>query len=169
MKVEDFSRLVDGLSDSYGHGACWIWPMCKTQRGYGQVTIDGKKEGAHRASWSLRFGPVPAGKFICHKCDTPACVNPAHLFAGTHVENMMDMHAKKRSVFHKMPDLMRESGARLARAHTGEAHPAAKLTKKDAEKIRSDHRAQREIAKDYGVSQATISAVKQARRWVGGA
>lgn len=78
---------------------CWIWSAATNQRGYG--VIGGKEASdrlAHRYSYTLNVGPIPEGMFVCHHCDNPPCVNPSHLFLGTHEQNMADCVSKGRSV-----------------------------------------------------------------------
>lgn len=81
------------------NSGCWLWlgPVKIGRRqGYGQFTLEGKTVGAHRAAWRLFRGTIPDGLFVCHKCDVRTCVNPDHLFLGTHVDNMVDMESKGR-------------------------------------------------------------------------
>lgn len=75
--------------------ACWLWVGARRHR-YGEVWRDNKHVYAHRVSYEIANGPIPAGLFICHRCDTPLCVNPAHLFAGTQTDNMRDAANKGR-------------------------------------------------------------------------
>jgi hypothetical protein len=79
---------------------CWVWLGSKGRRGYGalHVIVNGVRQmmGAHRISWTIHNGPIPAGLFVCHKCDNPQCTNPDHLFLGDGRDNMRDCAAKGR-------------------------------------------------------------------------
>lgn len=86
MLEEKFWNQVDKTGD------CWIWTG-RTERGYGRV---GRRGLAHRVAYEFSKGPIPEGLEIRHTCDTPPCVKPDHLVAGTHAENMRDMVERER-------------------------------------------------------------------------
>jgi hypothetical protein len=133
---------------------CWLWTGALVPKGYGSVRDDGpdfKRLGAHVASWKLHHGPVPIGLFVCHRCDVRWCVNPDHLFLGTHQDNMDDMHGKGRA----------------GRAR-GEAISRADLTAAGVLEIverRRDGEAVRDIAADFGVTVGAIYHIASGRSW----
>ena len=81
---------------------CWLWAGPSSGHGYGAISLYGVACRAHRVSFMLHHGRWPS-KFVLHRCDVPACVNPAHLFEGTQAENLADMRAKGR--YRKPPRL----------------------------------------------------------------
>lgn len=88
-------------------GSCWLWTRGKDKDGYGKFAISGpaglpyqqKHVRAHRLAWEMTNGPAPADAVMMHSCDTPACVNPAHLSPGTQAENRTDCTLKGRNAF----------------------------------------------------------------------
>jgi hypothetical protein len=75
---------------------CWNWSKSKSKSGYGAIHFRDQKMRAHRVSYLVFVGEVPLGQLVCHKCANPLCVNPEHLFLGTHKDNSRDMVNKKR-------------------------------------------------------------------------
>lgn len=107
---------------------------------------------AHRLSWELFRGTIPTGAHVLHKCDTPACVNPDHLFLGTHSENMADMVRKGRS-----------------RGAVGVRNGSARLSEDDVREIRRVYAlggvSIRQIARRHGVSFGTIQELLAGKAW----
>ncbi len=81
---------IKGLLD------CWVWQGHCLSFGYGQARFDGKRQVAHRIAWQITYGPIPQGLFVLHKCDNPPCVNPTHLYVGTHTDNMRDVRLRNQ-------------------------------------------------------------------------
>lgn len=131
---------------------CWIWRKPFNKQGYGKIKIGQKYHFAHRYSWFLHYGPIPTGFFVLHKCDNPSCVNPAHLFLGTHVENMKDMRLKERQC-------------------RGVEKPKAKLTPESVRKIRklfvpsSRRFGASALGRMFGVSNTVVKMVIKGRIW----
>jgi len=78
-------------------GNCWIWTGHIDMWGYGKSNYNGRAGSTHRISWMLNRGDIPIGMCVLHKCDNPSCVNPEHLFLGTHKDNAQDRSSKGRN------------------------------------------------------------------------
>lgn len=134
---------------------CWLWTAASDQDGYGLGNMLGKHNiKMHRWSFETFVRPIPKEFLICHKCDTPACVNPAHLFIGTNSDNQKDSFKKGRKGKH--------IGAR------GALNPIAKLTVKEVGLIREAYASgvqQWVIAEKYKVTQSTVSNIITNRTW----
>lgn len=80
-------------------GFCWIWTGAKCTRGYGQINFLGKYQLAHRVAWMIHARreprPIPPGKWILHRCDTPACIRPSHLYCGTPLDDAVDARERR--------------------------------------------------------------------------
>ena len=92
----DKVRFYDRICPEPNTG-CWLWIGAPDSFGYGQIEINGASYRTHRLSWMIHRGEITKGLVVCHRCDTPACVNPDHLFLGTHGDNVRDMHKKGRN------------------------------------------------------------------------
>lgn len=75
---------------------CWIWTATRNAKGYGHFFIDGDMYRANRVAFEMATGRYPGALVVCHRCDNPSCVNPEHLWLGTHQDNIRDCHAKGR-------------------------------------------------------------------------
>ncbi len=135
---------------------CWIWQSPIDNFGYGKITFEKKSCYAHRISYFLSNGYFPNELLVCHHCDNTSCVNPKHLFLGTHADNSRDKIKKGRQKF-------------PSKGHNlGEYNPNAKLNLKSVKEIKiklKNGLTCIEIAKDYNVSRLAISNIKRNTHW----
>lgn len=155
--------------------SCWLWTGPSNGR-YGRL---GRRTYAHRLSWEIANGPIPPGLFVLHRCDTPRCVNPAHLFLGTPAENTRDAKAKGRLAVGARHGSKThpESVPRGARHGTkttpwrfarGSERPQAKLTEHDVRLIRQYADAgvkKAALSRRFGVSQTVIRKIAKRESW----
>jgi hypothetical protein len=130
---------------------CWIWCGSQIAFGHGRIGHNGRVTYAHRVSWELYRGPIPMGLCVCHKCDVPQCVNPDHLFLGTHTDNMRDMASKGRTGVHR-----------------GESNAHHSLTSIDVRFIRHWSEvgfAGAEIGNAFGIAKTTANRIIARRAW----
>lgn len=152
-KAKPFWDWVDKSGD------CWIWLGNKNSQCYGTVRFRGKTRKAHRVSWVLTFGDIEDEMCVCHRCDNPSCVNPAHLFLGTNRDNVIDRHQKGRSrnVF--------QEGHRV---NAGERCHSAKLTDERVSEIRNRHsngESASHLSREFGIHSSQVSRIINGKAW----
>lgn len=128
---------------------CWIWTGRREVFGYGSMSVKRRNVKAHRYSYELHIGPIPPGVYVCHRCDNPPCVNPAHLFLGTQADNMADAAAKGRVEY-------------------GERHHTARLTASgvvDARRRVAAGEMVKDVARELGVTHSTLSNAIRRKTW----
>ncbi len=130
---------------------CWNWIGYRDHNGYGRIKINRVNVLTHRFSWVLHNGTIPMETpCVCHHCDNPKCVNPEHLFLGTHEDNIKDRDNKNRQA------------RRERQGHS-------KLTSDQVKQIRDlkGKLKQREIAEMFNVCATTISNIHKNKIWIG--
>jgi hypothetical protein len=133
---------------------CWLWGGCIDSKGYGQIRRGANTLGVAQAtavSLGLRGVVVPAGMVVCHRCDNPPCVNPDHLFIGTHKDNSDDKIRKGRGNPVK-----------------GVGHYQARITDSDVISIRRAYKGGatlKELSATYGLNTSAIGHVVVGRTW----
>lgn len=132
-------RLLDKIEKS--PSGCWLWNGNKNGQGYGMIWHNGRPVRAHRVAYKMFCGPLRADQVVCHKCDTPACVNPDHLFRGTRLDNNRD-------------------AARKGRTSSGYRNHSTKLSENDIRAIRSSPLRVFQLAAKYRVHQSHISKIR---------
>lgn len=150
-------KYVEKFHSSYEpepNSGCWLWvgSLNENRGKYGRFFVGRKSIRAHRASYLIATGKCPADRFVCHKCDTPQCVNPDHLFLGEPKDNTWDMIKKGR-----------------AKSVRGAAHGKAKLSADDVLTIRNllaNGAVQRKVAALYSVSPALICIINKRKKWI---
>lgn len=146
-------------------GPCWTWMGGKSGGGYGYFTfsVTSPRRGmvAHRAAWILSNGEIDDRTLCCHKCDNPSCVNPAHIFLGTQLDNRRDCASKGRAANGD------RNGARLnPETRRGENNGNAKLTVESVREIRTATGAPlNDLATRFGVSCALVSRIRLGKAW----
>lgn len=146
MKFPDLALLIEERSIPVPGCGCWLWTGKRTSLGYGQIYIEGKSLYAHRMSVVAYRGEFIDRRVVAHKCDTPSCVNPSHLFVCTQADNIADCVKKHRTA-------------------AGERNGRRKLSKLNVEVIRASKERPTILSKKYGVTPYYITMIRKGERW----
>ena len=152
MENKNQIKRLLGMINIQDNG-CWNWSGY-SRNGYGRLMVGSRKDNtrrtvqAHRFSYKLFNGDIPYGLYVCHKCDNKLCVNPEHLFLGTHQDNIDDRERKNRN-----------------NHVVGENVPTSKLTENEVIKIRNSNLSSRKLAEIYGLNKTSILDIKNGINW----
>lgn len=141
-------RLDRRVDRSGGPDACWPWMGSCDLGGYGRIGSDKGQTNlaTHRVAWECHYRAWLLDLHVLHTCDNRRCCNPAHLWLGTHADNMQDKAQKNR-------------------ANGGEKNVHARLTQEDVRAIRADPRGCRKLAKVFGVHCSHIMNIRNFKKW----
>lgn len=142
----DLWRKLEARAIPEPNSGCLLWLGGVNKDGYGQFAIRRRQHGAHTVALMATKGPIPKGMFVCHRCDVRSCINPEHLFLGTHADNMADRDAK-------------------GRAARGERNAGAKISAADVLEIRRSPESNQAAAIRYGIAESTVSFIRTRRTW----
>lgn len=160
--VRFLSRIT--LENSAG---CRLWTGPLNDNGYGMTWWMGKHRKCNRVAWEVARGEIPNGLHVLHRCDVRSCCNPAHLFLGTHTDNMRDMTAKGRG--NKQRGAMHHTRRTPGHMPRGSNNGNSRLSESQVAEILIQHAAnrprQRDLARAYGVSQRLIGNIIHRRTW----
>lgn len=149
---------------------CWLWLGYRDRKGYGRLNIRGVPVLAHRFSWRLHHGSDPGSLLVLHHCDTPACINPEHLFLGTAADNTADMIAKGRGRWKASYGDDNPSRLYPDRVPRGTRNGKAKLTADQVRAMRSRYAFRRvtykQLAAEYGLTYAQTWKVVNRRAYL---
>jgi hypothetical protein len=144
MQIEDKLKAnVDKIE------SCWVWNKSTASSGYGQIKVGNRRWSTHRLSYTLFKGCIPKGMLVCHTCDNKRCVNPEHLYLGTHVDNNQDAHDRNRQP------------CREGYLATG----VVKLSKEDAYTIKYSGISSKQLEKAFDINQSQVSRIRNGKTW----
>lgn len=152
-KYASWEELVDSKTEKSGPHGCWLWLAGRDKDGYAVAHEQKKQFRVHRRVLEKKLGrPIGRGMFACHHCDTPACVNPEHLYEGTPKENTQDIFRRGRNP-----------------RQDGEHNGASKLTVHDVKNMREVLErfdfSHAQVAELFGCSRRLVGLINRRERW----
>lgn len=140
------SERLDFYSMPEPNSGCHLWLLSAGVHGYGTLEVDGRYWLAHRLAWTVARGPIPEGGVICHKCDVRTCINPDHLFLGTHADNVADKIAK-------------------GRGNNGEINGASTLTVTQVRAIKAATGTHTSVGRKFNIGRQHASVIRRGLAW----